>query len=97
MGAPNFMKMLVQEIKQYNDEYLLFVKNGRRYAPQWEPCDLKRKLQATYSNQGTVDRQAHQKERLKAWCASVWEILGVSYERASSEWLQRQQVQLLAS
>ena len=33
MGAPNFMKMLVQEIKVRSDEYMIFVKNGHRYAP----------------------------------------------------------------
>ena len=32
MGAPNFLKMLVQEIKQHNEEYILFIKSGFRYA-----------------------------------------------------------------
>ena len=35
MGAPNFLKMLVQEIKQYNLEHMLFVKSGFRYASSW--------------------------------------------------------------
>ena len=34
MGAPNFLKMLVQEIKQQNEEYQLFIKNGFRYAAE---------------------------------------------------------------
>ena len=32
MGAPNYMKMLVEEIRQYDLEYTHFVQNGRRYA-----------------------------------------------------------------
>lgn len=33
MGAPNYLKQLVQEIKQHYEEYMLFIRNGRRYAP----------------------------------------------------------------
>jgi len=32
MGAPNFLKMLVQDIKQHYEEYFLFIKSGSRYA-----------------------------------------------------------------
>ena len=32
MGAPNFLRLLVDEIKQYEKEYSSFVRNGRRYA-----------------------------------------------------------------
>jgi hypothetical protein len=31
MGAPNFMKMLIDELKIYETEYTAFVSNGRRY------------------------------------------------------------------
>lgn len=34
MGAPNFLKMLVQEIKQHHEDYMVFLKTGSRYAPQ---------------------------------------------------------------
>ena len=35
MGGPNLMKMLVQEVKQWDQEYSQFVKSGRFYARQW--------------------------------------------------------------
>ena len=34
MGGPNLLKMVVNEIKAYEQDYLAFVKNGRQYAPQ---------------------------------------------------------------
>ena len=34
MGGPNLMKMLVQEVKQWDQEYSQFVKSGRFYARQ---------------------------------------------------------------
>ena len=33
MGGPNLMKMMVDEIKKYEQEYTLFVNCGRLYAP----------------------------------------------------------------
>lgn len=34
MGAPNYLKMLVEELKVYETEYASFVTGGRRYA-EW--------------------------------------------------------------
>jgi len=33
MGGPNLMKMMVDEIKKYDQEYNLFLQCGRMYAP----------------------------------------------------------------
>jgi len=35
MGAPNFLKILVQDIKLHYEQYMIYIKNGRRYAREW--------------------------------------------------------------
>ncbi len=34
MGGPNLMKMMVDEVKKYDQEYSLFLQCGKMYAPE---------------------------------------------------------------